>query len=502
MKSLKFILFYFLIFTSTITNAQKYDNTWLFGSAGTGSTFTDSFAITILDFQHPSLGLDTLERNIVLYFTNTSISDPFTGNLQFYTNGKKVYNKNHSIMANGDSINFGTSNWTGGNGYNAIYGAVALPFPNHPNQYYLLHQRIKSVPVFVNLPMDFMLTKIDMAANNGNGKVLSKNQSILHDSLANVLTATKHANGRDYWILQQNTRGHKFYLYLLDPTGINLKSTQIIGTSLMNSQGQGSGFFSPDGSKYAFFDAYNGIYIFDFDRCTGLLSNRVVIPYDYTASAASGFCNIMFSPNSQILYFSQYYHFSQYDLNATDIAASKDTVAVYDGFMQNNNARTTFLNMQIAPNGKIYMNTGGATKYLHVIENPDVLGVGCNVVQRGVLLRGYNNRSMPNFPNYRLGALSGSPCDTLNVATEGITENENIRVFPNPASNEIVLEYKDFQNKQITITDALGRVQKTAPLPSEITNISTQNLPNGIYYVSIYESNVLLGSSKFVVQHE
>ena len=192
---------------------------------------------------------------------------------------------------------------------------------------------------------------------------------------------------------------------------------------------------------------------------------------------------------------------SQYDLSAADIAASKDTVAIYDGFMQGN-VKTNFLNMQITPDNRIFINSTGTPSYLHSIENPNVLGTGCNVVQRGIVLRGYNLWSMPNFPNYRLGALSGSPCDTLNVATEGLTENENIRVYPNPASNEIVLEYKNFQNKQIIITDVLGRVQKTAPLPSEITNISTQNLPNGIYYVSIYESNVLLGSSKFVVQHE
>ena len=502
MKNLKLLVL--LLLLTNIVNAQKYDNTWLFGYSGIGSTLTDTFAITILDFQRPSLGLDTLERNLTLYFTNTSISDPITGALQFYTNGKKVYNKNHSIMANGDSINFGTSHWSSANGYRVPYGALALPFPSHPNQYYLLHQRLQSaVPVFVNLSLDFMTTKIDMNLNNSNGRVISKNISILHDSLAYVLTATKHANGRDYWILQQNTRGHKFYLYLLDPTGINLKSTQIIGTPLMNSQGQGSGFFSPDGSKYAFFDFANGIYIFDFDRCTGLLSNRIVIPYNYTTSAASGFCNIMFSPNSQILYFSQLYHLSQYDLNATDIAASKDTVAIYDGFMQGN-VKTNFLNMQITPDNRIFINSTGTPSYLHSIENPNVLGTGCNVVQRGIVLRGYNLWSMPNFPNYRLGALSGSACDTLSVNIENIAEKGNIKIYPNPATNTVRFDIENYQNPiklsiyntlgQKTVENWLYNAENSVPLPT--------TLPNGIYYLTLSDENHTLYTTKLVVQHE
>jgi hypothetical protein len=77
-----------------------------------------------------------------------------------------------------------------------------------------------------------------------------------------------------------------------------------------------------------------------------------------------------------------------------------------------------------------------------------------------------------------------------------------IKVFPNPANSDFTLQYSNFQNKQIIITDLLGRTQKTLSLQSETTNIPTQNLANGIYYVSIYENNVWRGSTKLVVQHE
>jgi PKD repeat protein len=51
--------------------------------------------------------------------------------------------------------------------------------------------------------------------------------------------------------------------------------------------------------------------------------------------------------------------------------------------------------------------------YLHVINEPDSLGLACEVCQHCVELPSVNSFSMPNFPNYRLGHLEGSPCDTL-----------------------------------------------------------------------------------------
>jgi hypothetical protein len=115
--------------------------------------------------------------------------------------------------------------------------------------------------------------------------------------------------------------------------------------------------------------------------------------------------------------------------------------------------------------------------------------------------------SPPNFPNYRLGPVDGSACDTLGidniVSTENVADKiDAIKIYPNPTSSHFTLQYANYHNKQIIITDILGRAQKTLPLQSETTNITTQNLANGIYYVSIYANNHLLGSRKFVVLHE
>jgi hypothetical protein len=54
-------------------------------------------------------------------------------------------------------------------------------------------------------------------------------------------------------------------------------------------------------------------------------------------------------------------------------------------------------------------------RYLHVINNPDLPCPACNIEQHGVHLPTYNAASLPNFPNYRLGPLDGSPCDSLGI---------------------------------------------------------------------------------------
>ena len=52
---------------------------------------------------------------------------------------------------------------------------------------------------------------------------------------------------------------------------------------------------------------------------------------------------------------------------------------------------------------------------MHVIHNPDAPFPDCRIEQRGVVLPTFNAGSVPNYPNYRLGPIDGSPCDTLGI---------------------------------------------------------------------------------------
>src|SRR5690606_11461383 len=70
--------------------------------------------------------------------------------------------------------------------------------------------------------------------------------------------------------------------------------------------------------------------------------------------------------------------------------------------------------MELMPDGKLYC-LGNNSHHLHVIEYPDRKGDSCLVRQHYVELPNHYTGSIANFPNYRLGPIDGSPCDTLGI---------------------------------------------------------------------------------------
>jgi PKD repeat protein len=119
------------------------------------------------------------------------------------------------------------------------------------------------------------------------------------------------------------------------------------------------------------------------------------------------------SPNSRFLYVIARETIYQYDFWASDFLASREIVAEYDGFVSF--FPTKFNLAQLGPDGKIYINTLTTDNYLHVINHPNRKGMDCEVLQHSIKLPTLNDRSIPNFPNYRLGPIDESTCDTLGI---------------------------------------------------------------------------------------
>ncbi len=85
------------------------------------------------------------------------------------------------------------------------------------------------------------------------------------------LTATRHANGRDWWIITQAQDVDTTYRKLLiTPQGIQGPFLQKIGPGDHARRFFGQMVFSLDGSTLAAASANSTIDIFDFDRCTGM----------------------------------------------------------------------------------------------------------------------------------------------------------------------------------------------------------------------------------------
>jgi hypothetical protein len=435
--------------------------------------------------------------NIPIWFwtTNASICDK-NGNLLFYTNGAVIANKNNDTMMNGDSLSPCQYTWDyGPHGLGIPQGALILPLPGDTNIYYLFHETLDDSYGFTT---KLLYSTIDMRLDAGNGKVVNKNIDLIVDSLSGgMITATRHANGRDWWIVKPHFGGDSVSIFLLSPIGISSLHNQQIDDFDVNSWA-GQAVFSPDGSIYARNDfVSHRLLIFDFDRCDGQFSNKRIINYDHYKPGG-----VAISENSNVLYVSDVDTILQYDLTAGNIAATEQTVAVYDSFASP--FGSTFFLAQLALDGRIYINCHNGENVMHVIDYPDSLGLACHVCQHCVSLPAYNASSIPNYPNFRLGALVGSPCDTLGITVNELPPLLQGKIFPNPARDWIVFETAQAfkESASLTIYNMLGEqiYQQQFNAGQMRYSVNISGIAEGMYIVKVNNAKGVMYNGKLVIQ--
>ncbi len=497
----------FLLYNISISIAQigeRRDFNWLFGYNSTAPN--PNWGATFFDFNHspPKMYRDSIITDF--YLTNASMSDE-EGRLLFYTNGCHIADATHQIMENGDSLNPGEIRnqvCTGvAAGYSIKQGAIIIPFPNTSDKYYLFHQRIKWVyqPV-INTVIDSLLYSIvDMSLNNGLGTVVQKNEVAIADTLyGGHLTATKHANGTWWWLMVPERNSNAYHRILIKDGGSGDIHKQVIGLPTTEAgDGSGQAVFSPDGRYYIRYNLADQLYIYDFDRQTGLLSNFRQIEVDSNDYQAG----VAVSSNSRFLYVGPLFKVYQFDLWADDIAASKVVVAEYDGFASP--FPTTFWQMQLGPDCRIYIDPPNGTNVMHVIQYPNKKGVACQVDQHAIQLPSFDSSGTLNFPNYRLGT-SHPPCDpsiSTSLPFFSAVEGASFELSPNPGSGEIRVLFSE--NNQVEgalrLYDALGRTVHYLNLTSgqKSYHWDVSALPAGVYIASWLKNKQRIQSQKLII---
>ena len=187
----------------------------------------------------------------------------------------------------------------------------------------------------------------------------------------------------------------------------------------------------------------------------------------------------------------------QYDVTAANIAASVIKVA---GVPDGDNLAHGFLFAQLAYDQKIYIASAGATPLsFHTISAPDSEGVACNVQLNSIYPPyGYDN-TLPNYPNYRLGPVTGSVCDSLIAGIENINSFQyKLSVYPNPSKEIFHLQFNDVreQTKIVSVKDILGREVFYSDHNIGEINLSKQTA--GIYFLQVQTKNGRLYSVKLV----
>ncbi|MBX3162903.1 MAG: hypothetical protein KF900_00325 [Bacteroidetes bacterium] len=368
---LKYVIFIYA-FAGTLACAQNETAKWYFGQ------------YAALDFMtNPPTILNNSAMNVLEGCA--SIADA-AGNLLFYTDGVTVWNQQHTIMANGTGL------WGGST---PSQSSIIIKQPGSINLYYVftLEGLIGSGGLSYSI--------VDMSLASGMGSVTIKNTSLYLGQCSEKLTATKHANGVDYWVMIHEYNTNNFRTYLLSSGGVNPAIISSVGVTY-NDFFFGTMKFSSNGQKIgaAIYAPARTIELYDFNKSTGVVSNALTLATNVYAYGCE------FSPDAMKFY-SYNNGIVQWDLNAGSnqaILSSSTTISNMGDY-----------SMQLAPNGKIYI-TSQNSQSIHVINNPNVTGSGCNFVAYGQWLGGSPHASSMGLPN-----IISQPCLTFTTGVGNIT---------------------------------------------------------------------------------
>ncbi len=342
------------------TYSQGEWNNWYFGMQA-GVSFNGGIPQYLMN------GQMTANRS------QATVSDSL-GNLLFYTDGTRVYDRTGSIMPNGsdllsqqqDQSVCVVQNITD----DSLYYIFTTNCPGYP-------------PPQPNGGLHYSV--VDMRLNGGLGDVVTgqKNISLLGNANYPIsMTATRHHNNKDAWLIIRNSLSNSsFYAYLITQGGIQVPivSSSILTDNPVNNPGYTR--VSPDGTKLI--SPTNGTHIeyCQFNSSTGQITPLFFID-GIDTTLYEGWAYLEFSIDSKYLYRSSadwhYANIYQYDATLEDSVLFKQS-ETYVGHS------TYGVHLQMGPDWKIYGDES-LKDSLCVINNPRTGGIGCNFQANAVYL--------------------------------------------------------------------------------------------------------------------
>ncbi|MFM2326604.1 MAG: hypothetical protein RIR31_806, partial [Bacteroidota bacterium] len=391
----KILLALLLVFVQFCAISQKQWSNW-YSDGNELITFKNGFAERVTNFINPIPPVPPYTNIYNFYYWGQggiSYSDSITGDMKFIISNRLGFARDYTDFPNDTFIRSCPDKFS----YHII------PFHNDANKFYVIQFQSCAADVLaqetglqVRCPnaIGLAYSIIDLSLNGGLGDISTINNKIL-SGFTEQITTVRHANGKDVWIIVHPYNSAQFESILVTDAGFQPGVFSTIGP-LINSGFEsilGSLTASHDGKMLAgYANVHLGtavnIQLFDFDNATGLLSNYKTLPLNDYAT------KVQFSPDNSKLYGVGYNTLYQWDLNQTDVAASRTAIyAVASGSMYD---------MQLAPDGKIYISAfqeyigNDYFSYLMAIQCPNLPQFACNLNIRALQV---NSSAFPDLIN-------------------------------------------------------------------------------------------------------
>lgn len=390
-------------------NAQNAAKNWIFGQGAR------------VDF-NPTTPVATALPTINTDEGSSAISDS-NGNLLFYTDGLKVWDKNHNQMPNGFGLLGHTS---------STHSALIVPCSC--SKYFIFTTNAAEMGYAYGLRYSI----VDMTLHGSLGDVTAKN-TFLFQRAAEKLAGIADGSG-GFWVVAHAMENNQFVSYhilaggncTLEHDAVTTKISAVGSTYMGGSgnYGQGQMKISPDGTMLAVAGLDYGntsfVELFKFDRSTGAVSNYG--PGDTLIRDANGdmFYGVEFSPDSKKLYVTTIVvrnRVFQYSILPNTLSA-KTLVMNYG------NGDTHIGGLQLAPDGKIYIarpkkdsSTGGVLRGETTLDALTTPNTGTGGFTWQVIQLANTSESRMGLPSVVAGkfscagpVISETCCDKLQVS--------------------------------------------------------------------------------------
>ncbi len=371
----RYSLFLILTFTlqTPVVFGQLQNNNWIFGYGAR------------VNFSGP-IPIGSSNAAINSNESTASVSDPTTGQLLFYTDGRKVWNANNQVMPNG-------ANLLGGFYNSCTQGALIVPFPEDSKRYYLF--TLDELEIDPNNPVPddgLRYSVVDMTLNGGLGDVqVATINTPLATDLTEKLIVIRSTEIQGFWVIAHKKNANEFLAWKIDACGVSAQPVvSTVGSIFVSvpigatEAWAGAMDASPDGNRIGMpIDWSDRIEFFDFNKTTGVVSNPLTV--NVTDDSSPGFLRkygACFSPDGSKFYYTNFNSVYQLNLGTyTSAAIASSNTLIYSPILEPNGYPCS--QIEQAPNNKLYVAIGNAER-LDEISNPNSLGLGCDYVTNAV----------------------------------------------------------------------------------------------------------------------
>lgn len=363
---------------------------------------------------------------------SVTITDQFTGNLLFYTDGVNVYDVSHAVVPGGAGLN-GTASIN--------VPVVTCPVTGSPGQYYLF---TNSGNAGVN---EIQYSVVD-ATVQGNGSaqfpygdMISLNTAMGLVDPAEGMIVVPSGDGQLFWLISQNRSTFQIRVTQVDGGGVGITNSYDF-TGVTTPGFEAAHFaFNEDSSKLAMAPrtSSRNVWIMDFDPATGLLAmDTTLLGTGFVDDQGESIYDLEWSGDGSKLYLSRFGSSGtsgqvyQVDFNDTTLSVNPILpAAIFRSF-----------GLQRAPDDRIYhlyQANGGAAYNLGRINEPD--SIADSVAYQSIVFN--DDFDAQQFPAFTAGY--DFAFDTINFYWIDSCETNVTKFFPvvEPVPNSLTWDFGD-----------------------------------------------------------